>query len=184
MNHLIYLAPLGPVLAGLVTGYLMSRDKRTASTTASEGGYTEVQVFKYPRGILKVCLAGSILFPLGLFLLPDSLVQDTRALGNVIATCFAFALLGACAYMYKFKIIVERDILKYGAFFTTSVDLRRVTAIKYYWVGDGISLKLFDHNKRIAIFEGNIENFDAFAKAVRRCLPAAVHVETVGKASF
>lgn len=75
-------------------------------------------------------------------------------------------------------------MIKYGAFFLTSVDLRKVTSIKYFWVGNGINLKLFDNNKRIAIFEGGVENFDGFAKAVRRRLPDTIHAEAVGKASF
>lgn len=72
----------------------------------------------------------------------------------------------------------------YGAFRPRTINLNNVTRIHYYWVNNGISLKLFAGKKRVAIFEGNVEHFDAFAKAVRRRIPKDAVAEAVGQASF
>lgn len=184
MNHVTNPLPMAPLVGGLVALYLTSRREHSAQGSATEGSEQKVQVFQYPRGILKAIFASAIILPLVFFLLPDEAVQDARPAFNFVAVVLGGLLLYTWAYLHQYRIVVEPGIIKYGAFFLTIVDLRRVTSIKYFWVGNGINLKLFDNNKRIAIFEGGIENFDAFAKAVRRRLPDTIHVEAVGKASF
>ena len=184
MIHVTNLLPMAPFVGGLVALYLTSRRGYSAPGLVAEGSEQEVQVFQYPRGILKAIFASAVILPLVFFLLPDEAVQDARPLFNFGALVLGGLLLYAWAYLHQYRIVVERGVIKYGAFFLTSVDLRRVTSIKYFWVGNGINLKLFDNNKRIAIFEGGIEDFDAFAKTVRRRLPDTIHAETIGKASF
>lgn len=186
MNHMVGLLPMAPLAGGMVALYLTSRRSRPVpgSLVTHEGSEPEVQVFQYPRGILKAIFASAILLPLVFFLLPDSAVQDARPLFNLGAVVFGGLLIYAWAYLHQYRVVVGQGFIKYGAFRLSSLDLRKVTAIKYFWVGNGINLKLFDNDKRIAMFEGGIEDFDAFAKAVRRRLPPDIHVETVGKASF
>jgi hypothetical protein len=142
------------------------------------------QVFMYPRGIVKTIFASAVILPLVFLLLPDSAVQDARPMFNFAAAILGGVLLFAWAYLHKYRILVTRTEIRYGAFRVSSIDLRRVTAIIYFWVGNGINLKLFSKDKRIGLFEGGVENFDAFAKAVRQRLPQDVRTETVGKASF
>lgn len=184
MNHVFNLLPAAPLVGVLVARYLTSRRGHSAQGSATEGGEQKVQIFQYPRRILKAIFASAIIITLALFLLPDTAVQDARPLFNLGAVVLGGLVLYAWAYLHQYRIVVEPDMIKHGAFFLTTVDLRRVRSIKYSWVGNGISLKLFDSNKRIAVFEGGIENFDAFAKAVRRRLPDTIYAETVGKASF
>jgi hypothetical protein len=187
MNGIANLAPLTPIVAGLVVRYLISRRD---GGPLDEPGILEDEdvatprVFMYPRGIVKAIFASAIFLPLVFILLPDSVVQDARPLFNLGAVLFGAALLFAWAYLYKYKILVTRDEIRYGAFKVASIDLSHVTSIRYFWVDNGINLKLFSKNKRIDLFEGGIENFDAFAKVVRRRLPQDAQVETIGKASF
>lgn len=187
MNGIANLAPLTPLVAGLVVRYLISRrddGPLDESGILEDENVVTPRVFKYPRGIVKAIFASAIFLPLVFFLLPDSAVQDARALFNFAAILFGTALLFAWAYLYKYRILVTRDEIRYGAFKVASIDLRHVTSIRYFWVGNGINLKLFSKNKRVGLFEGGVENFDAFAKVVRRRLPQDAQVETIGKASF
>jgi hypothetical protein len=186
MSGLTSLAPLTPLAAGLAVGYLMSRRKHVVEAGVGAGGddANAAHVFMYPRGILKGVFACAIILPLVFLLLPDAAVQDARGLFNFGAIVFGGLLWFSWIYLYRYRIVVTRNEVRYGAFRMSSIDLKQVTAIKYFWVGNGIHLKLLSGSRRIGYFEGGIENFDGFAKAIRQRLPNDVHAETVGSASF
>lgn len=126
----------------------------------------------------------AVAVPVGAFLLPDSVVLDARALFNVSGVAAGALLLWSWLYLRRYKVTLAAHTLTFGAFWPRTINLNDVTRIHYHWVGNGISLKLFAGKKRLAIFEGNIEHFDAFAKAVRRRIPNEAIAETVGEASF
>ena len=181
------LAPLTPLIAGVIAHYLVSRRDSglMAKSDALMGDEVDTpRVFIYPGGIVKAIFVSAVILPLAFFLLPDSAVQDARAMFNFAAVILGGLLLFAWAYLRRYSILVTRNEIRYGAFRTASIDLKRVTAISYFWVGNGVSLKLFSGDERIGLFEGGIENFDAFAKAVRRRLPKSAREEVAGKASF
>lgn len=187
MANIANLAPLTPFVSALIVRYLVLRRNDGAMIEAirdESGDIAAPQVFMYSRGIIKIIFASAIFLPLVLLLLPDSVVQDARPLFDFSAFVFAGLLLLFWAYLYRYKIVVSRSQIKYGAFKISSIDLSCVTSIKYHWVNNGINLKLFCKSKRIGYFEGGVENFDGFAKAVRQRLPNEAQAETIGRASF
>lgn len=187
VTDIVNLAPLAPLVTALVVRYLVSRRDDAMLREVHHEKNEDLkapQVFAYPRGIVKATFVSAIVLPLVFFLLPDAAVQDARSLFNVGAVILGGLLLFSWVYLYKYRIIVTRNEIRYGAFKTSSIDLSRVTSIKYFWIDNGINLKLFRDNRRIGFFEGGVENFDTFAKAVRKRLPEGVQVETTGKASF
>lgn len=187
MSGLTSLVPLTPLVVGLAVACLMSRRKNPAleaEVGAGDDDLNATHVFRYPPGILKGVFACAVILPLVFLLLPDSAVQDARGMFDVGAVVFGGLLWFAWAYLYRYRIAVMRNEVRYGAFRMASIDLHQVTAIRYFRVGNGIHLKLLSGSRRIGYFEGGIENFDGFAKAVRRRLPADVRTETVGSASF
>jgi hypothetical protein len=187
MTSITSLAPLTPLIAGIVAHYLVSRreDRLAAASDARfEDEMDTPRVFRYPRGIVKAVFASAVVLPLVFLLLPDSAVQDARPMFNFAAVVLGGLLLFAWAYLHKYSILVTRNEVRYGAFRMTSIDLRCVTAISYFWVGNGVSLKLFSGDQRIGLFEGGVENFDTFAKMIRRRLPKSAREEVAGRASF
>lgn len=184
MSGLTSLAPLTPLAAGLAVGYLVSRRKHAIEADAGGDDLNAAHVFTYPRGILKGIVAGAIVLPLVFFLLPDAAVQDARDLFNLAAIVFGGLLWLSWIYLYRYRIVVTGNEIRYGAFRMSSIDLNQVTAIEYFRVGNGIHLKLLSGSRRIGYFEGGIEDFDGFAKAIRRRLPNDVRADTVGSASF
>jgi hypothetical protein len=144
----------------------------------------DVQVYRSPQNLLGVILFFVIAMPIGVFLLPDSVVTDGRPLFNIFGGAAGGLLLYAWVYLKLFKITLASHALSYGAFFPRTINLNSVTRIRYHWVNNGISLKLFAGKKRVGIFEGNVEHFDNFAKAVRNRIPEDATAEAVGRASF
>lgn len=144
----------------------------------------DVQVYRGPQNLLGVILSLAVIIPIGVLFLPDSVVLDVRPLFNFSGTIAGILLFLCWLYLRYYKITLNGPMLTYGAFRLKTIDLRQVTRIHYHWVNDGISLKLYSENKRIAIFEGNVARFDDFAKSVRSRLPKDAIAETVGLASF
>lgn len=184
MNQHFNLQVLIPlVVAGAVASFeAWSARKRTERACVTTQG--EAEIYRGPQGLLGVILFFSIVIPVGAFLLPDSVVLDARSLFNVSGVAVGTLFFWSWLYLKRYKITLNAHALTYGAFRLRTIDLNNVTLIHYHWVNNGISLKLFKGKKRIAIFEGNVEHFDAFAKSVRRRIPKDAIAETVGKASF
>lgn len=184
---MITLAPLVPLVAAIGIRVLMGLRSDVAQPTRPDVAAAErdeTLVFKYPKGSVRAVLVCAVLAPAMLLSLPDSWVLDARSSFNDIALAIGVFGLVAWSYLYRYRIVVSQQTLAYGAFKTAHIDLQTVTRVKYFWVGNGICLKLFAGHKRIGIFEGGIEGFDGFAKAVRARLPEGVTAETVGTASF
>ena len=181
MTNLIVLTP---AVAGIAIRYLVRRRLRSETLKDAPLNINLVQTFSYPKQNVDIIFVLGIIFPILIFILPNSVVLDVRSLFNLFAILASSLLFFSWAYLRYYRIIVNHDSIEYGAFRMKRVDLSAVTAIKYHWVNNGISLKLFSNGKRVAIFEGGISGFDNFAKCVRSRLSDAVHVETVGRASF
>jgi len=126
----------------------------------------------------------AIVIPVVTLILPDSVVMDARPLFNFSAILASLLLFFCWLYFRKYRVVVGKDFIDYGAFKVRRVDLRGVTEIRYHWVNNGINLKLFSGSIRIALFEGGIDRFDDFAKCVRSRLPNTVVVKTEGRASL
>lgn len=180
------LSALTPLVGGVIAIFLNRATLR--HETFSHSDYSskadDVQVFRGPQNLLGVILAFAVVIPVGILLLPDSVVLDVRPLFNFLGTAAGVLLFFCWLYLRYYKIMLDGSTLTFGAFRMKTVDLRQVTRIHYHWVNDGISLKLYSGNKRIAIFEGNVARFDDFAKSVRLRLPKGAIAETVGRASF
>jgi hypothetical protein len=186
LSQHIDLQVLTPLVVGLaVSALVRSRLRREGSVAHSDAAnQDDVQVYRGPQGLLGLILFFAIAIPVGLFLLPDSAVQDARPLFNIFAVVAGGLLLWSWVYLKCFKIVLTDGTLTYGAFRPRTIDLNCVTRIRYHRVGNGISLKLFAGKKRVGIFEGSVEHFDAFAKSVRRRIPGDAIAETVGQATF
>jgi hypothetical protein len=176
---LIVAAPFLAILcARWIVGAIDRADARRnlASTNSSE--------FRYSRGVSNVVALFGVLLPTLVFLVPDSAVPglrlETDLFGLVLGGVFTFSWI----YLRKYRIVVNDGLVKYGAFSASCVDLSEVTRISYYWINNGIQLKLFAGKKRLAIFEGGVENFDLFAQRVKMDSPTNVRTEVFGKAKF
>lgn len=142
------------------------------------------QSFSYPSGVASVMFVAAIVIPVITIILPDSVVMDARPLFNFSAILASLLLFLCWFYFRKYRIVVGKDFIDYGAVKIKRVDLRGVTEIRYHWVNNGMNLQLFSGPGRIALFEGGIDRFDDFAKCVRSRLPNNVAVKTEGRASL
>ncbi|RUL69169.1 hypothetical protein [Dyella choica] len=177
---------LVPFLASLLARAIAAKYSREleGGGKVEEAVHGDFRVFKYPKGPVSVIFYMGIVLPALFFFFPDSLVKDARLLFNLFALFVAVIFLGAWAYFYFYRITVGHGFVEHGAFKRSRLDLSLVTYIGYWWVNNGISLKLYAGKKRLAIFEGGISNFDAFAQCIRRQVVGDVKIETVGKAKF
>jgi hypothetical protein len=175
---------LTPAVAGIVIRYLMRRRLRSEAIADASLNIDIVQTFSYPKQNVDLIFILGIIFPIVIFILPESEVLDVRALFDIFAILVSLLLFFSWAYLRFYKITVNKGSIEYGSFRMSRIYLNEVTEIKYHWVNNGISLKLFSNGKKIALFEGGVSGFDNFARCVRARLPDSVHVETVGIASF
>lgn len=177
------LVVLTPAVVGISLNLLKKwwvPDKKSSDSLDTCGAPS----FFYPKGVAGVMFIAAIAIPLITFFLPDSIVLDVRSLFNAGSVMASLLLFFCWFYFLKYRIVVGKDFIEYGAFKTKRVDLRGVTEIRYHWVNNGINLKLFSGVHRIALFEGGIERFDDFAKCVRSRLPHTVIVKTEGRATL
>jgi hypothetical protein len=177
---------LALLVAGLAVSALVRSRRRTKTSSSGTDALNQnsAKVYRSPQNFLGVILFFAIAVPVGVFFLPDSVVMDVRTLFNLSVLGAGALLFYCCVYLKCFKIILVDHSLTYGAFLPRTIDLNAITRIRYHWVNNGISLKLFSGKQRVGIFEGNVENFDDFAKAVRHRIPKDALAEAVGKASF
>lgn len=184
MSQHTNLQVLTPLVVAVAVASLRAWSARNRSSPPSVAAPGDAQIYRGPQGLLGVILFFAVAMPVGAFLLPDSVVLDARTLFNVSGIAAGALCFWSWLYLKRYKITLIDNALTYGAFRPRTIDLNHVTRIHYHWVNNGISLKLFSGKKRVAIFEGNVEHFDAFAKAVRRRIPADAVAEAVGQASF
>jgi hypothetical protein len=133
MSGMTSLVPLTPLVVGLAMSYFMSLRNQKAMSFETAVGATYAgapKVFMYPQGIVKAIFVCAILLPIVFLLLPDSVVLDARPMFNVAAIVFGAMLLFAWAYLYKYRIVATHDEIRCGAFRSSSIDLRKVTAIR------------------------------------------------------
>ena len=186
MSLQVSLQVLTPLIAGWAVSVLvrsrLSRENSAMSIEPINQG--DMRVYRSPQNLLGVILFFAVAMPIGVFLLPDSVATDVRPLFNIFGVAAGGLLLYAWVYLKLFKITLAGHTLSYGAFFSRTINLNSVTRIRYHWVNNGISLKLFAGKERVGIFEGNVEHFDNFAKAVRNRVPGDAVAEAVGRASF
>jgi hypothetical protein len=177
---------LAPLVAGLSISALVGLALHTKITSSRTDALNQnsAKVYRSPQNLLGVIFFFAIAVPVGVFFLPDSVVMDARTLFNFSGLGAGALLLYCWVYLKRFKIILINHSLIYGAFVPRTIDLNAITRIRYHWVNNGISLKLFSGKKRVGIFEGNVENFDDFAKTVRHRIPKDAVAEAVGRASF
>ena len=183
MSH-FNLQVLTPLVVGVVVAALRTWSLSKAAARPPVVIQGEAEIYRGPQGLLGVILFFAVAMPVGAFLLPDSVVLDVRGLFNFAGVAAGALLFFSWLYLRRYKITLVAHALTYGAFRSRTIDLNRVTRIRYHWVNNGISLKLFAGKKRIGIFEGNVEHFDAFAKSVRQRIPKDAIAETVGQATF
>lgn len=184
MSQHINLQVLTPFVVALAAASLRAWSARNGASPPPVAAAGEVEIYRGPQGLLGVILFFAVAIPVGAFLLPDSVVLDARSLFNVSGIAAGALCFWSWLYLGRYKITLTDHSLTYGAFRPRTINLNNVTRIHYHWVNNGISLKLFAGKKRIAIFEGNVEHFDAFAKALRKRIPEGAVAEAVGKASF
>jgi hypothetical protein len=180
------IAPLAPLVAGIVVSALLAARSRRESEFAHDDKPSKlgVRLYRFPQGILGVIIFFAVAVPILVLLLPDSVVTDARPLFNWAAALCGLLLLYGWAYLKLFKITLAEHSVTYGAFFPRTIDLTTVTKIHYHWVNNGRSLRLYSGKKRIGIFEGGIEHFDDLAKSMRLRIPETAVAEAVGRASF
>ena len=184
MNSMTNLVVLTPTVVGIFL-QIFSKSWRPAETSDNVRNSSAVpQSFYYPQGAAGIMFGAAIVIPLVTFFLPDSIVLDVRPMFNFLAICASLLCFFCWFYFRRYKVVVDKDFIEYGAFKTKRVDLRGVTEIRYHWVNNGINLKLFSGEHRIALFEGGIVGFDDFAKCVRARLPSTVIVKTEGRATL
>lgn len=170
-----------PLLAGLLAKMIA---RLASMKNLEEGALADVQVFKYPRRPTGIIFFLSVVIPALIFFFPDSLVKDARPLFDLFSLFVAAIFLFAWAYFYWYEIRVDREFIVYGAFKKKDIKLTAITYIKYHWVNNGVSLKLYSGDRLLAVFEGGLSNFDALAQCIKRRATGCVKSEVVGKARF